>query len=83
MRVFDQPSRSDNMIICVDEMESKQTCVLAGELLGRSVYVGWPHLFEAKVLKIADVGTTYSLWNGIEKTDPMRFEMDKKSICIQ
>lgn len=80
VRVFDQPSRNDNLIVAIDHKSTKTTADLAQELLGKVVFVGWPHLFEAKVIKVYDETDSFSLWDGIQKTTKAIFAQDKKSI---
>lgn len=45
------------MVVVIDRplgASEKPLEVLAQELLGRIVFVSWPHLTEAKVVKVAD-----------------------------
>lgn len=82
VRVFDQPSRGENMIIVVQpgtdvEIETKD---LATELLGTSVFVSWPHLMEAKVMKISDEKNTYMLNNSVQDTETRRFSSDCQTV---
>ena len=82
VRVFDQPSRSENMIIVVQpgtDIE-KETKDLANELLGTSIFVSWPHLMEAKVMKISDEKHTYMLNNSVQDTDTKRFLSDVQTV---
>ncbi|XP_072264021.1 5'-3' exoribonuclease 1 [Pyxicephalus adspersus] len=57
VQVFQQSSRGENMIldIVVDE-DSDNTMVesVASAVLGKSVFVNWPHLEEARVVAISD-----------------------------
>ncbi|XP_018411120.1 PREDICTED: 5'-3' exoribonuclease 1 [Nanorana parkeri] len=57
VQVFQQSSRGDNMIleIVVDE-NSENTMVesVASAVLGKSVFVNWPHLEEARVVAVSD-----------------------------
>lgn len=50
------------MIISLKESDfsSKATQVLAETFIGQTVYVGWPHLSEAKVIKISDSCNVYT-----------------------
>lgn len=57
VKVFNFPSRNASMVVVIDRPlkdTAKTTEALARELLGRIVYVSWPHLTEAKVVKVAD-----------------------------
>lgn len=82
VKVFDQPSRGDNMVIVVqpgDEIE-KPLEVVVKEIMGKIVYVGWPHLMEAKVVRISDKDTTYFSNDHKDKTDLQRYRSDVQSI---
>ncbi|KAL1396671.1 hypothetical protein pipiens_010362 [Culex pipiens pipiens] len=60
VKVFNFPSRNASMVVAIDkEGADKSTAQLAQELLGSIVYVSWPHLTEAKVVKVADAKTVY------------------------
>lgn len=50
VKVFDQPSRHENMIVEIirDENEETELTRVAEELLGKVVWAGWPHLTRAK-----------------------------------
>lgn len=55
MKVFDQASRSENMILnIIKEPMDQDLETIAQKLLGRIVYVNWPHLTEAKVLALTN-----------------------------
>lgn len=82
VKVFDQPSRGDNMIIVVkpgDEIE-KPMEILVNDLMGKIVYVGWPHLMEAKVVRISDKDKTYFSDGHSDKTDLQRYRSDCQSL---
>ena len=50
MKVFQQNSRGDNFILDITPLESKPDLKdLANQLLGKTIFVAWPHLVEAKV----------------------------------
>lgn len=61
VKVFNFPSRSQSMVVVIDRPLSnvKSTETLVQELLGRIVYVSWPHLTEAKVVKVVDAKLVY------------------------
>ena len=50
VKVFDQPSRNDNMIVeIIRETEKEESLEkAANEMLGKIIWVGWPHLTRAK-----------------------------------
>lgn len=55
VKVFEQPSRNESMIIRIDEKRPElSTEELANLYLGKEVYIGWPHLREAKVIAVSD-----------------------------
>uniref|UniRef100_A0A336LMV3 5'-3' exoribonuclease 1 n=1 Tax=Culicoides sonorensis TaxID=179676 RepID=A0A336LMV3_CULSO len=62
VKVFDQPSRNESMIISLkkSELSLKPTEYLAQNFIGKTVYVGWPHLSEAKVIKVSN---TYNIFS--------------------
>lgn len=53
----------ENMILSITPKETPNLMTLASELLGKSVYVGWPHLKEAFVIGITDSDVKFSLIN--------------------
>uniref|UniRef100_A0A2A4JDB6 5'-3' exoribonuclease 1 n=1 Tax=Heliothis virescens TaxID=7102 RepID=A0A2A4JDB6_HELVI len=56
VKVFDQPSRNDNMIVEIirDTEQQESLDQVAQDLLGRVIWVGWPHLTRAKVISVSD-----------------------------
>lgn len=48
MRVFEHPSKEKSMILNIEPKEFPEIDFIAGELLGKTVFVGWPHLVEAR-----------------------------------
>lgn len=83
VKVFDQPSRGDNMIICVEQNEElyeKPLDVCAKELMSKTVFVGWPHLIEGKVVKVSDQDSTIFAEGKPDKTDPQRWRNDSQTI---
>ncbi|KAM3932204.1 5'-3' exoribonuclease 1 isoform 3-T3 [Leptodactylus fuscus] len=57
VQVFQQSSRGENMIleIVVDEdSEDNEVENVASDVLGKSVFVNWPHLEEARVVAVSD-----------------------------
>ncbi|KAJ8916294.1 hypothetical protein NQ315_016435 [Exocentrus adspersus] len=73
VRVFEQPSRNENMIISIinDRFPDEKIPV---DLIGSTVWVGWPHLVEAKVVSISNSKLRYqavegSGYNAVDQTD--------------
>lgn len=83
VKVFDQPSRGDNMIIVVEtgaELESQLKDV-AKDLLSKSIFVGWPHLVEGKVVEVSDKDETFFAAGATcDKTDPQKWRNDVQTI---
>ncbi|RXN27877.1 5 -3 exoribonuclease 1 [Labeo rohita] len=60
--VFQQSSRGENMILeilAIQEMEEVED--VAALVLGKSLFVNWPHLMEARVVAVSDGETKFSL----------------------
>lgn len=82
VKVFDQPSRKENMIVVVEpriDME-KPIEILVKELMSKNVFVGWPHLMEAKIVRITDETKTFFTDGSSDKTDPNKWRMDVNAI---
>lgn len=56
----------ENMILSIKPKETSDLTTLASKLLGKSVYVEWPHLKEALVIGVADNNVKFSLINPLE-----------------
>ncbi|CAH0626780.1 unnamed protein product [Chrysodeixis includens] len=56
VKVFDQPSRNESMIVeVIKESENEDPLEKAAlDLLGKVIWVGWPHLTRAKVISVSD-----------------------------
>ena len=52
--VFQQDSRNESMIITMSDTETRTKAAYAKQLLDRRVFVGYPFLQEAKVVKVSD-----------------------------
>uniref|UniRef100_A0AAR5PUV6 5'-3' exoribonuclease 1 n=1 Tax=Dendroctonus ponderosae TaxID=77166 RepID=A0AAR5PUV6_DENPD len=59
VKVFEQPSRYESMIIQVLQDEEKNQEEIPVELLGANVFVGWPHLVEGRIVSISNAKTRY------------------------
>lgn len=60
VKVFDQPSMNPSIIITVKPSNESQKDEIPLDLLDKFVYVGWPHLTEAKVVSISDNAYNYT-----------------------
>ncbi|XP_046562363.1 LOW QUALITY PROTEIN: 5'-3' exoribonuclease 1-like [Haliotis rubra] len=63
VKVFQMNSRGENMILTITQSEDLNMPIEEAShiYLGNSVYVGWPHLHEAKVIEVSDGETSYKL----------------------
>ncbi|KAM8952222.1 5'-3' exoribonuclease 1 isoform 2-T2 [Pelodytes ibericus] len=63
VQVFQQSSRGENMIleILFDEEAAMDVEHVASAVLGKSVFVNWPHLEEARVVAVSDGEAKYYL----------------------
>uniref|UniRef100_UPI003AAF0FFD 5'-3' exoribonuclease 1 n=1 Tax=Centroberyx gerrardi TaxID=166262 RepID=UPI003AAF0FFD len=61
--VFQQSSRGENMMLeILSNQEGQPVCDdVATLVLGRSVFVNWPHLEEARIVAVSDGETKFSL----------------------
>lgn len=54
IKVFEQASKGYNMLLILNERVDTAIEKLATELLNKVVFVGWPHLVEAKIISISN-----------------------------
>ncbi|XP_051172121.1 5'-3' exoribonuclease 1 isoform X3 [Leptopilina boulardi] len=54
VKVFEQPSRGENMMLKITPKQKPDLADVANEILGKSIFVGWPHLIEALVVAVSD-----------------------------
>nr|XP_045617221.1 5'-3' exoribonuclease 1-like isoform X2 [Procambarus clarkii] len=65
VKVFQQNSRGDNfMLDVIEPKDIPHLRDLANQLLGKVVFVSWPHLIEAKVEAVSNSQERYSLSRG-------------------
>ena len=72
MKVFQMNSRNENMILKLatdDDAATADAETVARQLIGRSVYAGWPHMCEVRVTAVSDGAFKYSL---CESSKPAR-----------
>lgn len=48
VKVFEMASKGDSMILNILNQGKPDIKEVAQELLGQSIYVAWPHMYEAK-----------------------------------
>ncbi|KAK6177144.1 hypothetical protein SNE40_015305 [Patella caerulea] len=61
VKVFQQSSRGQNMMLDIIPNPVSDIELVVKDLLGKTTYVGWPHLYEAKVVSIMDGAVKYDL----------------------
>ena len=71
VRVFEMCSQGFNTILTLAQKEFDEVSLLAEEYLDRTVYVSWPHLIEALVVKICDGKTMSYKEEGVIKAKEM------------
>ncbi|XP_040911362.1 5'-3' exoribonuclease 1 isoform X2 [Toxotes jaculatrix] len=61
--VFQQSSRGENMMLeILPNQEAETVCDdVAAQVLGKTVFVNWPHLEEARIIAVSDGETKFSL----------------------
>lgn len=64
VNIFQQDSRNESMVITMMGSEKRTKVEAAKEKLGKRVYVGYPFLSEAKVIRVSDELFTYSIPEG-------------------
>ncbi|XP_036369646.1 5'-3' exoribonuclease 1 isoform X4 [Octopus sinensis] len=68
VKVFQFNSKLDNMIVQIIEDWEQDLKSIATDILGKTLLVNWPHLFEVKVLVVADAQMSYYLSNHFDGT---------------
>lgn len=69
VKVFHLPTRNESMIIKIDETPPNVDMkTLAEQFMNKEIYVGWPHLREAKVFAVSDAEVKIEK-TGVEKFD--------------
>uniref|UniRef100_A0A673CI04 5'-3' exoribonuclease 1 n=1 Tax=Sphaeramia orbicularis TaxID=375764 RepID=A0A673CI04_9TELE len=60
--VFQQSSRGENMMLEITGSDAETTCdEVAAQTVGKSIFVNWPHLEEARIVAVSDGETKFSL----------------------
>jgi 5'-3' exoribonuclease 1 len=67
VNVFQQDSRNESMVITLLDTEEKTKTANAKAKLGQRVYVGYPFLQEAKVIRVSDELFDYTLPEGAKE----------------
>ncbi|XP_052869076.1 5'-3' exoribonuclease 1 [Anopheles cruzii] len=82
VKIFNFASKNESMVVCLDSaaVQLPDTAELAKQLLDQVVYISWPHLMEAKVVRVSDKSYTYEPDSELTKTAEGTFGMWCKSI---
>jgi len=70
VKVFEQTSRGENMILTLENQGRPELAEVAKAMIGKEVWVGWPHLFEAKVTGVSNSQCLYT--DPDKREDPLR-----------
>ncbi|KAG8182018.1 hypothetical protein JTE90_013950 [Oedothorax gibbosus] len=60
VKVFQMTSMKDNMMLTIEETVDENLDQVRDKILGKSVYIGWPHLREALVVGVSDGETKFT-----------------------
>uniref|UniRef100_A0A6B2E5W8 5'-3' exoribonuclease 1 n=1 Tax=Phlebotomus kandelakii TaxID=1109342 RepID=A0A6B2E5W8_9DIPT len=75
VKVFEQPSMNESMIMHLNaksnNLDQQDIQSLARSLVGKEVFIGWPHMVEAKVTAVSNEATRYGA-NGVVENHDMR-----------
>lgn len=83
VRVFDQPSRNENMILKPIMREGYNDIIsIVHDYLDQIVFIGWPHLTKAKVFAISDRSQRIDA-NGVQISDERTYDLHVKTIKEQ
>ena len=78
VNVFQQDSRNESMIVTVSDTDTRTKAVYAKQLLDRRVFVGYPFLQEAKVVKVSDELFDYVVdSNGVKAVEHSGHDIDQ------
>ncbi|KAI5296007.1 hypothetical protein KEM52_006096 [Ascosphaera acerosa] len=89
VNIFSQDSRNESMIITLTEPEARSGIELAKQKLGQRVFVGYPYLQEAEIVRVADELFDYTVVEGdrhittIPHTPPQIDEWRRKAHRIE
>lgn len=83
VRVFDQPSRNESMILKPVMREGhNDISFVTREYLDQVVFIGWPHLTKAKVFAVSNRSQKTDL-NGYQVADEKAYDLHVKTIKEQ
>lgn len=83
VRVFDQPSRNENMILRPVIREGHNDVIsVAHDYMDQIVFIGWPHLTKAKVFAVSNRSQRID-GNGVQISDERTFDLHVRTIKDQ
>lgn len=77
VKVFQGISSSENMMITIKEKNKKSLKELGQELIGKNVFVRWPHLVEALVIELSNVNQRFYLIENKSKKEVQKETLSK------
>ncbi|KAL7641450.1 UNVERIFIED_CONTAM: hypothetical protein RMT77_007321 [Armadillidium vulgare] len=81
VKVFQQDSRGINFILKIEKSEPPNVFDLLKKILGKSIFVNWPHLLEAKVVAVSSEKSKYYLKESGGPT-PIHEQFDMKQVKL-
>uniref|UniRef100_A0A1L8DX97 5'-3' exoribonuclease 1 n=2 Tax=Nyssomyia neivai TaxID=330878 RepID=A0A1L8DX97_9DIPT len=78
VKVFDQPSMNPSMIIHLNAQSNDldgDIGYVSRHLIGKEVFIGWPHLIEAKVTAISNEMSRYGPNGVVEESSSKKFHL--------
>ncbi|XP_067134846.1 5'-3' exoribonuclease 1 isoform X2 [Centruroides vittatus] len=74
IKVFHAISSGENMIITIKQRIKKNLEELAQELIGKSIFVRWPHLVEALVVDVSNINQRFYIFENKSKKSSVNEE---------
>ena len=87
VKVFEQASRGENMMLTIEDQGNPDAQEVANELLGQEIWVAWPHMIEAMVSSVQTETHTYTRTKDgrthVDRTEKEEFRKNAHVICEQ
>ena len=81
VRVFEQASRGENMILKLSDTHPQSGAAdIAREYIGSEIWISWPHMTEAKVTKVVTDQSVFTMEKGSLREAPCLDESLMKPI---
>ncbi|XP_046669351.1 5'-3' exoribonuclease 1 isoform X2 [Homalodisca vitripennis] len=88
VKVFESASQGDNMILSILPQGHPDVKEVASQLLDKSIYVNWPHMFEARVVGVASEKVRFCLKKDddsmiieeMNKAEQAKWDLTRKAI---